>query len=51
MNYSIPESPEEILALQKHPLDEELIATAIAGMVNVARSRGQSLEDLTKEVL
>lgn len=51
MNYSIPESPEEILALQKRPIDEELIAAAIAGVVKVARSQGQSLDDLTEEVL
>ena len=51
MNYSIPESPEEILALQKRPLDEELIATAIAGVVKIARLQGQSLDDLTEEVL
>ncbi|MBP0020379.1 MAG: hypothetical protein J7647_22845 [Cyanobacteria bacterium SBLK] len=51
MHYSIPESPEEILALRKRPIDEELIAAAIAGVVKIARSQGQSLDDLTEEVL
>ncbi|MEM9540632.1 MAG: hypothetical protein AAGA60_14155 [Cyanobacteria bacterium P01_E01_bin.42] len=51
MNDSIPESPEEILALQKRPINEELIAKAIAGVVKIARSQGQSLDELTKEVL
>ncbi|WP_204103778.1 MULTISPECIES: hypothetical protein [Spirulina sp. CCY15215] len=51
MNDSIPDSPEEIMALQKRPLNEELIATAIAGVVKVARKQGQTLDDLTKEVL
>jgi hypothetical protein len=51
MNYSIPASPQEIVDLRQKPVDEELIATAIAGVVQIARSKGQSLEDLTAEVL
>ncbi len=51
MHYAIPTSPEEIIALRQRPIDEELIAVAIAGVVNVARKQGQSLEDLTAEVL
>ncbi len=51
MNYPIPASPQEIVALRQKPVNEELIATAIAGVVQIARSRGQSLEDLTAEVL
>ncbi len=50
-NYPIPDNPQEIVALRQKPVNEELIATAIAGVVQVARSRGQSLEDLTAEVL
>ena len=30
---------------------KELIATAIAGVVKIARSQGQSLDELTAEVL
>jgi hypothetical protein len=51
MNYPIPASPQEIAELRQKPINEELIATAIAGVVHIARSKGQSLEDLTAEVL
>lgn len=51
MNYPIPASPQEIMALQQNPVDEELIAAAIAGVVNIARAQGQTLEDLTTQVL
>lgn len=51
MNYPIPGSPQEIAALRQQPIDEELVASAIAGVIRLARSQGQSLEDLTAEVL
>ena len=51
MNYPIPASPEEIMALRQKPIDEELIAAAIAGVIKIARSQGQSLDQLTAEVL
>ena len=51
MNYPIPANTEEILALRDRPINEELIATAIAGVINIARQQGQSLEDLTAQVL
>ncbi|HEY9628738.1 MAG: hypothetical protein HY785_02880 [Oscillatoriophycideae cyanobacterium NC_groundwater_1537_Pr4_S-0.65um_50_18] len=51
MNYPIPASPQEIVALGHRRVNEELIATAIAGVVQIARLKGQSLEDLTAEVL
>ncbi len=51
MNYPIPASPEEIMALRQKPIDEELIAAAIAGVIKTARSQGQSLDELTAEVL
>ncbi|MDY7015632.1 MAG: hypothetical protein SVX43_18965 [Cyanobacteriota bacterium] len=51
MNYPIPTSPEELIALGQKPVNEELIAAAIAGAVQIARSRGQSLEDLKAEIL
>jgi hypothetical protein len=38
-------------ALRQQPLNEELVAAAIAGVVRIARSRGQSLEEVTAEVL
>ena len=51
MNYPIPASTEEILALRDRPISEEIIATAIAGVIKIARHQGQSLEDLTEQVL
>ncbi len=51
MHYPIPASPEEIISLRDRPVNEELIALAIAGIVRLARLRGQSLDDLTAEVL
>lgn len=51
MNYSIPTKPEEIIALRARPVDGELIAAAIAGVVQIARSQGQSLDQLKAEVL
>ena len=51
MNYPIPDTPEAILALDKKSITEEIIAVAIAGVVNVARKQGQSLEELQAEIL
>jgi hypothetical protein len=51
MNYPIPVNPQDIVALRQKPVDEELVAAAIAGVIQIARDRGQSLADLTAEVL
>lgn len=51
MNYPIPTNPQEMIALRQQPLNEELVASAIAGVIQIARSRSQSLEDLKAEVL
>jgi hypothetical protein len=51
MNYPIPANPQEIAALQEKPINEELVAAAIAGVVQVARAQGQSLEEVLAEVL
>ncbi|AFY41962.1 hypothetical protein [Nostoc sp. PCC 7107] len=51
MNYPIPDSPQDILALQQKPIDEELVASAIAGVIKIVRSQGKSLEDLTAQIL
>lgn len=51
MNYPIPASPEEVVALKQKTIDEELIAAAIAGVIKISRSEGKSLEQLTDEVL
>ncbi|MBR8831251.1 MAG: hypothetical protein N5P05_001563 [Chroococcopsis gigantea SAG 12.99] len=51
MNYPIPTTPEEIIALREKPVDEELVAAVIAGIIKIARSQGQSIDDLTAEVM
>ncbi|MBR8837162.1 MAG: hypothetical protein DSM106950_24940 [Stigonema ocellatum SAG 48.90 = DSM 106950] len=51
MNYPIPDSPQEIVALRQKPIDEELVAAAIAGVIKIVRAQGQSLEELTAQVL
>ncbi|MEA5576458.1 hypothetical protein [Anabaena sp. UHCC 0451] len=51
MNYPIPDSPQEIAELRQQPVDEELVAAVIAGVVKLVRAQGQSLEDLTAQVL
>jgi hypothetical protein len=51
MNYPIPDSSQEIFALKQQPVDEELVASAIAGVIKIVRSQGQSLEDLTAQLL
>ncbi|MDF5726741.1 MAG: hypothetical protein PUP92_01565 [Rhizonema sp. PD38] len=51
MNYPIPDSPQEIVALRQKPVDEELVASAIAGVIKIIRAQGQSLEELTAQVL
>ncbi len=51
MNYPIPANPQEIVNLRQKPVNEELVAAAIAGVIEIARQQGQSLEDLTTEVL
>lgn len=51
MHYPIPTSPQEIVALGQKPVSEELVASAIAGVIQFVRSQGQSLEQLTAEVL
>ncbi|BAU04173.1 MULTISPECIES: hypothetical protein [Fischerella] len=51
MNYPIPDNPQEIIALRQKPVDEEIVAAAIAGVIKVVRAQGQSLEELTAQLL
>lgn len=51
MDYLIPANTEEILALKNNPVNEEIVATAITGVVQMARRQGQSLEELTSNIL
>jgi hypothetical protein len=51
MKYPIPASSQEIVNLRQVTVSEELIAAAIVGVIQVARAKGQSLEELTAEVM
>ncbi|EAW43804.1 hypothetical protein N9414_16771 [Nodularia spumigena CCY9414] len=51
MNYPIPDSPQEIFALRQQPIDAELVASAIAGVIKLVRAQGQSLEEFTAQLL
>jgi hypothetical protein len=51
MNYTIPATPQEVVALRNFYPDEELVAAAIAGVIQISRSEGKSLDDLVAEVL
>jgi hypothetical protein len=51
MDYPIPANTEEILALRNSSINEEIVASAIAGVIKIARQQGQSLEELTAGVL
>ena len=51
MNYPIPDNPQEIFAMRQQPVDEELVAVAIAGVIKLVRSQGKSLQELTDQVL
>lgn len=51
MKYPIPVSCQEVIDLGENPVTEELVAAAIAGVINLARAQGQSLEELQAQVL
>ncbi len=51
MTYPIPSSPQEIVEMRHLAVSEDLVAAAIAGVIKIAQSQGQSLEDLQAEVL
>jgi hypothetical protein len=51
MNYPIPVNSPQVAPLPPPSGNEELLAVAIAGVVEAARSQGQSLEEVLAEVL
>nr|AAN46186.1 unknown protein [Synechococcus elongatus PCC 7942 = FACHB-805] len=51
MAYPIPTNREELLTLCRQPADSEILATAIVGIIQWARTQGQSLADLQAEIL
>jgi len=51
MDYSIPETVQDTMELGRQPVSPEVVAAAIAGVVQMTRRQGRSLEDLLSEVL
>ena len=51
MNYSIPTAPEDIPDIQQKSPTVEVIALAIASIVQNARQQGKTLADLEAEIL
>lgn len=51
MSYDIPVTPQELFALKDIRANEELVAVAIAGVIQISRAQGKSLDDLTDELL
>ncbi len=51
MNYTIPATHQEMVALRNFYPNEELVAAAIAGLIQISRSEGKSLDDLVAELL
>ena len=51
MNYSIPTAPKDISNLQQKSPTVEVIALAIASIVQTARQQGKTLADLEAEIL
>jgi hypothetical protein len=51
MNYPIPVTAQDLIALRQEPITEELVATAIVGVIHQARAKNQTLEELVAEVL
>lgn len=52
MSLSIPRNSKEILALrQSSAINNEVVASAIVGVIQVARDQGKSLSDLQAELL
>ncbi len=51
MRYPIPAKATELVALRNSPPNEELVAAAIAGVIQISRAEGKSLEDVVDEPL
>jgi hypothetical protein len=51
MDDFIPANTEKMLPLKNGAINEEVVATAIASVVQMARQQQQSLEQLTESIL
>ena len=51
MSHSIPTTLQEMIALRQQPVSEEIVAIALAGVIQIARAQQQTFEELQAEVL
>jgi hypothetical protein len=51
MSYPIPATSTELVALRNSPPNEELVAAAIAGVIQISRAEGKCLDDIVAELL
>jgi hypothetical protein len=51
MRYPIPATSRELVALRNSPPNEEIVAAAIAGVIQISRAEGKSLDDVVAELL
>jgi hypothetical protein len=51
MRYPIPATSTELVELRNSPPNEELVAAAIAGVIQISRAEGKSLDDVVTELL
>jgi len=51
MNYPMPASSSEVVSFREKSVNEDLIVSAIADVIHLARSSGQSLDDVMAEIL
>ncbi len=51
MSLPIPRNSQEILALRQSSINNEVVASAIVGVIQVARDQGKSLSELQAELL
>jgi hypothetical protein len=51
MSLSIPRNSQEILALRHSAVNNEIVASAIVGVIQVARDQGKTLGELQAELL
>ncbi len=51
MQYEIPTKYEEVLDLCQKPIDEELVAIVIAGIVRIAKANDYSIKKIADEIM
>ncbi|BCX12118.1 MAG: hypothetical protein KatS3mg067_1056 [Thermosynechococcus sp.] len=51
MHYPIPRTLEEMTALSQHPVNGDLVASAIAGVITICRAQGHTLAQVQEWVL